>query len=54
MRFNLTSAAIVGITGVVVLLTPGIDASLAGFALAFVSSVTGDVCASICMHVQAT
>jgi hypothetical protein len=43
VRFNLTSSAIVGVTGVVVLLTPGIDASLAGFALAFVSSVTGDV-----------
>lgn len=43
VRFNLTSAAVVGITGVVVLLTPGIDAALAGFALAFVSNVTGDV-----------
>jgi len=43
IRFNLTSAAIVGITGLVVLLTPGIDASLAGFALAFVSTMTNDL-----------
>jgi len=43
VRFNLLSSAIVGITGVVVLLTPGIDASLAGFALAFASSVTSDL-----------
>ena len=43
VRFNLTSSAIVGVTGVVVLLTPGIDASLAGFALAFVSTVINDV-----------
>ncbi|KAF8583290.1 P-loop containing nucleoside triphosphate hydrolase protein [Ramaria rubella] len=43
VRFNLTSAAMVGVTGVVVLLTPGIDASLAGFALAFVSTVTSDL-----------
>lgn len=43
VRFNLTSSAIVGVTGVVVLLTPGIDAPLAGFALAFVSTVTNDV-----------
>lgn len=43
VRFNLTSSAVVGFTGVIVLLTPGIDASLAGFALAFASSITGDV-----------
>ncbi|KIJ23785.1 hypothetical protein M422DRAFT_275570 [Sphaerobolus stellatus SS14] len=43
VRFNLTSAAIVGITGVVVLLTPGIDAALAGFALAFASTITSDL-----------
>lgn len=42
--FNLTSAAVIGVTAVVVLLTPGIDASLAGFTLAFVTSMSGDVC----------
>jgi len=40
VRFNLFSSAIIGIAGVVVLLTPGIDASLAGFTLGFVSVVT--------------
>jgi hypothetical protein len=44
VRFNLTSSVAVGITGVVVLLTPSIDASLAGFALAFVSMMMNDVC----------
>lgn len=42
-RFNLLSAAVLGVTGFVALLTPSIDASLAGFALAFASSITGDV-----------
>jgi len=43
VRFNLLSSLIIGITGLVVLLTPGIDASLAGFALAFASNVTNDI-----------
>lgn len=43
VRFNLLSSAVVGVTGVVVLLTPAIDASLAGFALAFASTVTNNV-----------
>ena len=42
-RFNLLSASVVGITAAVIMLTPRIDASLAGFALAFISTVTNDV-----------
>lgn len=34
---------VVGVTGVVSLLNPSISASLAGFALAFASTITGDV-----------
>ena len=30
-------------TGLVALITPSIDASMAGFALAFASTITGDV-----------
>lgn len=43
MRFNLVSAAIVGATGLVCLVTPSISASFAGFALAFASTITGDL-----------
>lgn len=43
VRFNLLSAAILGLTGIVSIMTPRIDASLAGFALAFASTVTNDV-----------
>lgn len=43
MRFNLVSAAIVGATGLVCLVTPRITASFAGFALAFASTITGDL-----------
>ncbi|KAF8842919.1 P-loop containing nucleoside triphosphate hydrolase protein [Paxillus ammoniavirescens] len=39
-RFNLLSSAVVGLTGVVAVLSPTISASLAGFALAFASSIT--------------
>ncbi|KDQ53279.1 hypothetical protein JAAARDRAFT_72568 [Jaapia argillacea MUCL 33604] len=42
-RFNLLSSAIVGITGAVCVLSPSISASLAGFALAFSSTVTMDL-----------
>lgn len=42
-RFNLLSSAVVGITGFVAVLTPSISASTAGFALAFASTITGDV-----------
>jgi hypothetical protein len=37
------SSLVVGVTGLVVLLTPGVDASLAGFALAFASNLTHEV-----------
>ncbi|KAL5499202.1 hypothetical protein ACEPAH_1720 [Sanghuangporus vaninii] len=42
-RFNLLSSAIVGATGVVALINPNITASLAGFTLAFASTVTNDL-----------
>lgn len=43
LRFNLLSSAIVGMTGVTSILTPSIDAALATFILAFVSTITNDV-----------
>jgi len=43
VRFNLLSSAIVGLTGLAAILTPRIEAALAGFALAFASTVTMDV-----------
>ncbi|CCM00229.1 uncharacterized protein FIBRA_02257 [Fibroporia radiculosa] len=42
-RFNLLSSAVVGVTAFVAILTPGISASLAGFALAFASTVLNDL-----------
>ncbi len=43
VRFNLLSSAVVGITAFVAVLSPSIDASMAGFALAFASSLLVDV-----------
>lgn len=43
VRFNLLSSAVVGITAFVAVLSPGIDASMAGFALTFASSLLVDV-----------
>ena len=43
VRFNLLSSAIIGAMALVCLITPGIDASLAGFALTFASTVTNDL-----------
>ncbi|EDR07940.1 multidrug resistance-associated ABC transporter [Laccaria bicolor S238N-H82] len=43
VRFNLLSAGVVGATAVVCLITPSISASLAGFALAFASTITNDL-----------
>jgi hypothetical protein len=43
VRFNLLSAVIVGVTGFVVVASPSMDAALAGVALTFAMSVTGDV-----------
>ncbi|TFK38174.1 multidrug resistance-associated ABC transporter [Crucibulum laeve] len=42
-RFNLVSSAIVGATALVCLITPSISASMAGFALAFASTITNDL-----------
>ncbi|EIW54849.1 ATP-binding cassette transporter [Trametes versicolor FP-101664 SS1] len=43
VRFNLLSSAVVGITAFVAVLSPGIDASMAGFALTFASSLLVDL-----------
>ena len=43
VRFSLYSAGIVGMAAFVTILTPTIDAALAGFILAFASTVTIDV-----------
>lgn len=45
-RFNLLSGAVVGITGFVAVMSPNISASTAGFALAFASTITVDVCSA--------
>lgn len=42
-RFNLLSSSVVGATAVVCLVTPSVNAALAGFALAFASTLTGDL-----------
>ncbi|KDQ21679.1 hypothetical protein BOTBODRAFT_26106 [Botryobasidium botryosum FD-172 SS1] len=42
-RFNLLSSVVVGVTGVIVLVNRSVDASFAGFALAFASTVTNDL-----------
>ncbi|OJT13873.1 ATP-dependent bile acid permease, partial [Trametes pubescens] len=42
-RFNLLSSAVIGITAFVAVLSPTIDASMAGFALAFATSLLGDL-----------
>jgi hypothetical protein len=43
VRFNLISSGIIGVTGFVAVASPAISASLAGFALAFASTITNDV-----------
>ena len=43
VRFNLLSAAVVGVTGLVCLVTPSISASTAGFTLAFASTIADDL-----------
>ncbi|KZT35927.1 hypothetical protein SISSUDRAFT_1064088 [Sistotremastrum suecicum HHB10207 ss-3] len=42
-RFNLLSSAVVGVTGVVVLITPNMNAAMAGFALTFASTIMQDL-----------
>jgi hypothetical protein len=44
VRFNLISSGVIGITGFVAVASPTISASLAGFALAFASTITYEVC----------
>lgn len=43
IRFNIISAAILGLTALFAVLNPRIDASLAGFALTFANTITGDI-----------
>ncbi|KAG2008510.1 ATP-binding cassette transporter [Coprinopsis cinerea AmutBmut pab1-1] len=43
IRFNLISTAMVGATGLACLVNPSINASLAGFALAFATTITNDL-----------
>ncbi|KAJ1311227.1 hypothetical protein OPQ81_009727 [Rhizoctonia solani] len=43
VRFNLLSATVVAITGAVMLIDTNVDASFAGFALAFASTITSDL-----------
>jgi hypothetical protein len=50
IRFNLLSAAVVGVTGVVCLVTPSISAATAGFALAFASTITSDLLFMVCFE----
>ena len=51
-RFNLLSSVVVGLTGVVALINPRIDASLAGFTLAFASTVTNDVSSNMTFNIS--
>ncbi len=48
VRFNLLSAVIVGLIAFVTIITPTIDAALAGFILAFGTTVTTDVSVALC------
>ncbi|KAG9019050.1 hypothetical protein FRB90_007006 [Tulasnella sp. 427] len=43
IRFNLLSAGVIGLTAIVVIADKRIDASLAGFALAFANTITSDL-----------
>ncbi|KAF9023271.1 ATP-binding cassette transporter [Hymenopellis radicata] len=43
IRFNMVSCGITGMTAAVAVLNPRIDAALAGFALAFASTITNDI-----------
>ena len=48
VRFNLLSSVVVGVTGLVCLVTPGISASTAGFALTFASTIADDLFFVVC------
>jgi hypothetical protein len=43
VRFNLLSAAIMAVTGIVAVLNGNISASLAGFSLTFANTIMGDM-----------
>ena len=42
-RFNVLSAIILGLTAVAVLIAPGVNAAMAGFALAFATTIPNDL-----------
>ena len=48
VRISLLSVVVVGVTGLVSLVTPSISASTAGFALAFASTITNDLYLLVC------
>ena len=48
VRFNLLSSVIVGVTGIMCLVTPSISASTAGFALTFASTIADDLFFVVC------
>ena len=50
-RFNILSSVVVGVTAVAVLISPSVTAAMAGFALAFASTVSHDLLflVSICL-----
>ena len=48
VRVSLLSVGVVGVTGLVCLVTPSISASMAGFALAFTSTITNDLYFMVC------
>ena len=50
VRFNLLSAVIIGVTGLVCFVTPSISASTAGFALAFASTISNDLMYLVCFE----
>ena len=50
VRFNLLSSVIVGVTGIVCLVTPSVSASTAGFALAFASMITNNLLGLVCFE----
>ena len=50
IRFKLFSSVVVGVTGLVCLVTPSISASTAGFALTFASTITNDLTYLVCFE----
>lgn len=52
IRFDLLSSAVIGLTAFVAVLSPSISAALAGFALAFASSMTHNVCLTLSRFIE--